>query len=261
MKKMRPAIVAIIPSRYGSTRFPGKSLALIRNKPMVQWVYERARRSSLLDRVIVATDDRRILKTVTDFGGEAVMTSPEHATGTDRIAEVARSLDCDIVVNVQGDEPLIDPDMIDAAVKPLAEDSAISMGTLAKLIIDPEEVRNPNVVKVVMDRMGYALYFSRAPIPWDRDQWADKTALADLGADGPRYKHIGLYVYRRDFLLSYAAMPQTPLEMTEKLEQLRALEQGHRIRVVITVHESFGVDIPDDLSKILKLIEESGITS
>jgi 3-deoxy-manno-octulosonate cytidylyltransferase (CMP-KDO synthetase) len=261
MKTKRPSIVAVIPSRYGSTRFPGKSLAFIRNKPMVQWVYERAKRSSLLDRVIVATDDRRILKTVRDFGGEAVMTSPEHATGTDRIAEVARYLDCDIVVNVQGDEPLIDPDMIDAAVKPLAEDPAISMGTLAKLITDPEEVRNPNVVKVVMDRMGYALYFSRAPIPWDRDQWASKTALIDLGADGPWYKHVGLYVYRRDFLLSYAAMPQTPLEMTEKLEQLRALERGHRIRVVITVHESFGVDIPDDLSKILQRIEESGITS
>jgi 3-deoxy-manno-octulosonate cytidylyltransferase (CMP-KDO synthetase) len=261
MIKAKPAIVAVIPSRYGSTRFPGKSLALIRDKPMVQWVYERAKRSTLLDRVIVATDDVRILKAVSDFGGEAVVTSPKHATGTDRIAEVARSLDCDIVVNVQGDEPLIDPEMIDAAVRPLAEDPSIPMGTLAKLITDPAEARDPNVVKVVMDGKGYALYFSRAPIPWDRDQWAGKTSLADLGADGLRYKHIGLYVYRRDFLLAYASMPQTPLEMIEKLEQLRALEQGHRIKVVVTERESFGVDIPDDLSKILQRIEESGITS
>jgi 3-deoxy-manno-octulosonate cytidylyltransferase (CMP-KDO synthetase) len=260
-KSTKPAIVAVIPSRYGSTRFPGKSLALIKGRPMVQWVYERAKRSTLLDRVIVATDDARIVKVVRDFGGEAVMTSSQHATGTDRIAEVARSLPCDIVVNVQGDEPLIDPAMIDAAVNPLAEDPAIPMGTLAKLITDPAEARDPNVVKVVLDGKGYALYFSRAPIPWDRDGWAGKTSLLDLGAGGPRYKHIGLYVYRRDFLLAYAAMPQTPLEMVEKLEQLRALEQGHRIRVVITEHESFGVDIPGDLSKILQRIEESGAHS
>jgi len=261
MNKAKPVIIAVIPSRYGSTRFPGKSLALIHGRPMVQWVYERARRSALLDRVIVATDDERILKAVTGFGGEAMMTSPGHATGTDRIAEVARSLDCDIVVNVQGDEPLIDPAMIDAAVHPLAEDPSLPMGTLAKLITDPAETRDPNVVKVVMDRKGYALYFSRSPIPWDRDGWAGKTSLADLGVGGPRYKHIGLYVYRREFLLAFAAMPQTPLEVMEKLEQLRALEQGHRIRVVITERESFGVDIPDDLSKILQRIAESGITS
>jgi 3-deoxy-manno-octulosonate cytidylyltransferase (CMP-KDO synthetase) len=261
MRKVKPIIVAIIPSRFGSTRFPGKSLALIRDKPMVQWVYERAKRSALLDRVIVATDDNRILKAVAAFGGEAVMTSTGHATGTDRIAEVARALECDIVVNVQGDEPLIDPDMIDAAVRPLAEDRTLPMGTLAKLITDPAEARDPNVVKVVMDGNGFALYFSRAPIPWDRDGWAGRTSLTDLGAGGPRYKHIGLYVYRRDFLLAYAAMPQTPLEMTEKLEQLRALEQGHRIKVVVTERESFGVDIPGDLSKILQRIAESGITS
>lgn len=261
MKNQKPSIVAVIPSRYGSTRFPGKSLALIRDKPMVQWVYERAKRSALLDRVIVATDDSRILHAVTAFGGEAVMTSPAHATGTDRIAEVARSLDCDIVVNVQGDEPLIDPAVIDAAVRPLADDPSLPMGTLAKLITDPAEARDPNVVKVVMDRNGYALYFSRAPIPWDRDRWAGAASLDDLGAGGPRYKHIGLYVYRKDFLLSYAAMPQTPLETVEKLEQLRALEQGHRIKVVVTDRESFGVDIPGDLSKILQRIEESGTTA
>jgi 3-deoxy-manno-octulosonate cytidylyltransferase (CMP-KDO synthetase) len=258
MKNDRPVIIAVIPARYGSTRYPGKSLALIRDKPMVQWVYERTKRSTLLDRVIVATDDRRILDAVTAFGGEAVMTSKAHATGTDRIAAVAEKLDCTIVVNVQGDEPLIDPRMIDEAVRPLVEDPSIPMGTLAKRIADPADAVDPNVVKVVMDRKGYALYFSRAPIPWDRDHWAGRTDLTGLTLAGPCYKHIGLYVYRRDFLLAYAAMPQTALEATEKLEQLRALEHGHKIKVEITDHESFGVDIPGDLSKILQRLEEGG---
>jgi 3-deoxy-manno-octulosonate cytidylyltransferase (CMP-KDO synthetase) len=256
MKITKPVIIAIIPARYGSTRFPGKSLVLIKDKPMVQWVYERTKRSALLDRVIVATDDRRILDAVASFGGEAVMTSPDHITGTDRIAEVARSLNCDIIVNVQGDEPLIDPRMIDEAVRPLAEDPTIPMGTLAKRITDPAEAVDPNVVKVVTDRKGHALYFSRAPIPWDRDHWAGRSDLSSLPFSGPCYKHIGLYVYRRDFLLAYAAMPQTSLEAIEKLEQLRALENGHKIKVVITDHESFGVDIPGDLSKILQRLDE-----
>ncbi len=258
MKKSNPSIVAIIPARYGSTRFPGKSLALIKGKPMIQWVYERTQRSSLLGRVIVATDDDRILRAVETFGGEAVMTSPSHATGTDRIAEVARAIDCDIVVNVQGDEPLISPDMIDEAVRPLAADPAIPLGTLAKHITDPVEACDPNVVKVVCNAGGFALYFSRAPIPWDRDGWSGRASLKDLPLGGVRYKHIGLYVYRREFLLSFAGMPQTPLEQIEKLEQLRALESGHPIRVVITEHESFGVDIPGDLGKILQRLEESG---
>ena len=249
------SITAVIPARYGSTRFPGKALALIQGKPMVQWVYERTSRSALVQRVIVATDDDRILQAVEAFGGEAVMTSARHTTGTDRIAEVARSLSCDIVVNVQGDEPLIEPAMIDEAVGPLAAQSGIVMGTIARRISDPREIGDPNVVKVVVDGQGYALYFSRAPIPWDRDRW---TETAPHAASGVHLKHIGLYVYRRDFLLSYAAMRPTPLEETEKLEQLRALERGHRIRVVVTEHESFGVDIPDDLSKILQRITEKG---
>ena len=256
MQKDKPVIIAVIPARYGSTRFPGKSLALIRDKPMVQWVYERTKRSILLDRVIVATDDRRIFDVVKAFGGEVVMTSETHATGTDRIAEVTGKLECDIVVNVQGDEPLIDPRMIDEAVGPLVEDPSIPMGTLAKRISEQAEAVDPNVVKVVMDRKGHALYFSRAPIPWDRDQWAGRTVLSDLALTGTFYKHIGLYVYRRDFLLAYAAMPQTDLEAIEKLEQLRALEHGHTIKVTITDHESFGVDIPGDLSKILKRLDE-----
>lgn len=252
------SIVAVIPARYQSTRFPGKPLALIQGKPMIQWVYERTKQSRLIGRVIVATDDDRIRKAVNAFGGEAVMTAASHATGTDRIAEVARELSCDLVVNVQGDEPLIKPEMIDEAVLPLAGDPSVPMGTLARRITDPREAVDPNVVKVVIDANGFALYFSRAPIPWDRDRWAERGSLADLPAEGPRYKHIGLYVYRREFLLAYASMPSTPLEEIEKLEQLRALERGHRIRVVVTERESFGVDIPGDLSKILQHLAEGG---
>jgi 3-deoxy-manno-octulosonate cytidylyltransferase (CMP-KDO synthetase) len=256
MKNDPKTIIAIIPARYGSTRFPGKSLALIEDKPMVQWVYERTKRSRLVTRVIVATDDERIRKAVSDFGGEAVMTSSDHPTGTDRIAEVARALTCDIVVNVQGDEPLIHPDMIDETVAPLVDDVSIPMGTVCRKIEDRSEAFDPNVVKVVFDKKGFALYFSRAPIPWDRDRWAGKNSFGDMPFAGPMYKHIGLYVYRRDFLLTYAKMPQTPLEAAEKLEQLRALESGHRIKTVVTGHESFGVDIPGDLSKILHRLKE-----
>jgi 3-deoxy-manno-octulosonate cytidylyltransferase (CMP-KDO synthetase) len=257
MNTKKSTIIAVIPARYGSTRFPGKALADIKGKPMIQWVYERTTRSTLVNRVIVATDDKRILSAVKSFGGEAMMTSAHHATGTDRIAEVAKSLDCDIVVNVQGDEPLIRPEMIDEALLPLVQDASIPMGTLCRKIEDRQEAFDPNVVKVVFDKNNFALYFSRAPIPWDRDAWAGKSSLNELSLEGPLYKHIGLYVYRRDFLLDYAAMPRTALEDAEKLEQLRALENGHKIKTVITQYESFGVDIPDDLGKILKRLEES----
>lgn len=256
MNNKTSAIIAVIPARYGSTRFPGKSLALIQGKPMIQWVYERTKRSTLLDRVIVATDDERILKAVRAFGGEAEMTVSHHATGTDRIAEVAGRLACDIIVNVQGDEPLIRPEMIDEAIRPLAENQDILMGTLAFRIRNTSEQTDPNVVKVVVDRQGYALYFSRAPIPWDRDRWNQDAPLRNLPIVKAGLKHIGLYVYRRDFLLKYAKLPSTYLEDCEKLEQLRALEHGYRIRVVVTEHESFGVDIPDDLGKILNYLEE-----
>lgn len=252
----RDTILAVIPARYGSTRFPGKSLAMIKDKPMIQWVYERTKQSSLITKVIVATDDERIRKAVMDCGGEAVMTSPGHATGADRIAEVVRTLACDLVVNVQGDEPLIHPDMIDEAIAPLVRDVSIPMGTVCRKIEDPHEAFDPNVVKVVFDRNGFALYFSRAPIPWVRDAWTGQESLKNFPLAGPMYKHIGLYVYRREFLLKFAAMPQTVLESVEKLEQLRALESGYRIRTVVTEHESFGVDIPGDLGKILKRLEE-----
>jgi 3-deoxy-manno-octulosonate cytidylyltransferase (CMP-KDO synthetase) len=257
MKNNKNAIVAVIPARYASTRFPGKALVDIKGRPMIQWVHERTTRATLINRVIVATDDERILNAVKSFGGEAMMTSPHHATGTDRIAEVAKSLDCDIVVNVQGDEPLIQPEMIDEAIAPLVQDASIPMGTLCKKIEVREEAFDPNVVKVVFDKNSFALYFSRAPIPWDRDAWAGKGSWKELSLEGPLFKHVGLYVYRRDFLLDYAAMPRTALESAEKLEQLRALENGHRIKLVITRYESFGVDIPDDLGKILKRLEES----
>jgi 3-deoxy-manno-octulosonate cytidylyltransferase (CMP-KDO synthetase) len=249
--------IAVIPARYGSTRFPGKALVLIKDKPMIQWVYERAKQSTLIDRVIVATDDDRIRGVVESFGGEAIMTSPAHATGTDRIAEVAQKVECGLVVNVQGDEPLIRPEMIDQAIRPLADDPSIPMGTLCKKIAQHEEAFDPNVVKVVFDRNGFALYFSRAPIPWDRDHWSGINSFTGLTLTAPMYKHVGLYVFRREFLLHYAKMHQTPLESAEKLEQLRVLEHGHRIRIAVTEHESFGVDIPDDLSKILKRLEES----
>ena len=257
MNKSNTSIIAVIPARYGSTRFPGKSLVQIKDKPMIQWVYERTKQSHLIDRVVVATDDDRIMNAVAAFGGEAIMTSSLHQTGTDRIAEVARKMDCQIVVNVQGDEPLIHPEMIDQAIQPLLDNTAIPMGTLCKRIERRDEAVDPNVVKVVFDKDHIALYFSRAPIPWDRDKWAGKRSFGEMTYEHDMYKHFGLYVYRREFLLQYAQMPQTPLESFEKLEQLRALELGHRIRVVVTEHESFGVDIPDDLSKILQRLQES----
>jgi 3-deoxy-manno-octulosonate cytidylyltransferase (CMP-KDO synthetase) len=250
------SIIAVIPARYRSTRFPGKPLAPIQGKPMIQWVYERTARSRLVTRVVVATDDERIRTAVAAFGGEAIITSASHPTGTDRIAEVISSIPCNLVVNVQGDEPLIHPGMIDEALRPLIDDPAIPMGTVCRRIDDHQEAFDPNVVKVVFDPSGFALYFSRAPIPWDRDAWSGKGSFADLPLTGTLYKHIGLYVYRRDFLLAYPAMPQTPLEAVEKLEQLRALESGRRIRVVVTKHDSFGVDIPDDLSKITQRLHD-----
>jgi len=252
------SVIAIIPARYGSTRFPGKSLALINGRPMVQWVHERAKRAKLVDRVIIATDDERILNAVSAFGGEALMTSADHPTGTDRIAEVAQNLTCDLIVNIQGDEPLIHPDMIDEAITPLLKDASIPMGTVCNTLRDRDEAFDPNVVKVVFDGQGFALYFSRAPIPWDREAWKIPDAFTHGSVATTLHKHIGLYVYRREFLLRFASMRPTHLETIEKLEQLRALENGHKIMVVVSSHESFGVDIPEDLSKILKRLHKTG---
>jgi len=240
-------VTAIIPARFASTRFPGKPLATLLGKPMIQWVYERTCTSSLVDRVIVATDDERIAAAVRGFGGEVAMTSPDHPTGTDRLAEVAAGLESELIVNVQGDEPLIEPGMIDQAVAPLRQDAAIRMGTLKTAVTSCEEFLNPNVVKVVCDRDDFALYFSRAPIPCPRDLLDDLPArFGQVRA----WKHIGLYVYRREFLLRYPQLPATPLENLEKLEQLRALEHGVRIKAVTTAAASQGVDTPEDLERV-----------
>ncbi len=241
-------VVIIIPARYASTRFPGKPLAPLWGKPIIQHVYERAVRSRLSSRAIIATDDERIAAAARSFGAGVALTRPDHPSGTDRVAEVAAALDADLIVNVQGDEPLVDPAAIDAAVEPLLADPSIPMGTLAAPIEAVEDLANPNVVKVVVDQAGFALYFSRLPIPFVRDgaQWRG------LAACGPvaRYRHIGLYVYRRDFLLGLATLAPTPLEQAEKLEQLRVLEHGHRIRVVIVPTASPGIDTPEDLARL-----------
>jgi 3-deoxy-manno-octulosonate cytidylyltransferase (CMP-KDO synthetase) len=213
---------------------------------MLELVWERVSMARYLGAVIIATDDERIFRAARAFGAQVLMTRPDHVSGTDRVAEVASAfVDSELVVNVQGDEPLIDPDAIDAAVLPLLEEPAIPMGTLKKRIEDPRELSDPNVVKVVTDRFENAIYFSRANIPFVRDAGARHSAS---------YKHIGLYVYRRDFLLRYSALPVGPLEQLERLEQLRALENGFRIRVVGTDYESIGVDTPADLEKVRALI-------
>lgn len=235
-----PNVVIVIPARYVSARFPGKALAELWGKPLIQHVYERARRARLAERVIVATDDGRIAAAARGFGAEVAMTSPDHPSGTDRVAEVARGTECDLVANVQGDEPLIEPGAIDAAIAPLAADGSIPMGTLCCPVEAVAELADPNVVKVVVDQEGFALYFSRLPIPFVRDRRAGVV----------RYRHIGLYVYRRDFLLELAKLPPTPLEQAERLEQLRALEHGHRIRVVQVASAWPGVDTPGDLERV-----------
>jgi len=242
---MGSRVVAIIPARYESTRLPGKPLADIHGQPMIRRVYERAQHAAGVDRVLVATDDARIEAAVKDFGGEVVMTSPAHRTGTDRIAEVATTLEAEIIVNVQGDLPSLDPAMVAAAVAPLRADVALPMATIKTAIRSDDELRDPNVVKVVTDRDDFALYFSRSPLPYWRD-----------GAHGDvlPYKHIGLYVYRRDFLLTFARLARTPLEQAEQLEQLRALEWGFRIKVVDVAAASIEVDTARDLERARILI-------
>jgi 3-deoxy-manno-octulosonate cytidylyltransferase (CMP-KDO synthetase) len=250
-------ITALIPARFASTRFEGKALADIQGKPMVQHVYERAARAGLVSEVIVATDDERIADAVRAFGGRVEMTAQTHETGTDRLAEVTARIDSDIIVNVQGDEPLIEPAMIDEAIRPLTLDSSIKMGTLKTRIKTLHDFLSPNVVKVITDKEGFALYFSRSPLPNFRDKWND---LKDEAFESGRlicYKHVGIYVYRRDFLLQYAKMSPTYLEMAEKLEQLRALENGFRIKVEETKYESIGVDTPADLEKVMESLMKS----
>jgi 3-deoxy-manno-octulosonate cytidylyltransferase (CMP-KDO synthetase) len=240
-------ILGVIPARFGSTRFPGKVLAQIAAKTMLQHVYERASMATYLTSVIIATDDERVFTVARDFGARVRMTRDDHLSGTDRAAEVASAEDAEIVVNIQGDEPLISPAAIDAAILPLVHSPQVVMATLKKRIEDAREITDPNVVKVVTNRSGDAVYFSRCAIPFERER--------DGGT--PYFKHIGLYVYRRKFLLAYPALPVGPLEAAERLEQLRALENGFRIRVVETEYESLGVDTPEDLERVSQLFDAS----
>ncbi len=236
-------IVAIIPSRYGSTRFEGKPLSRIFGKPMIQCVYERAVSAEMVDEAVVATDDMRIFSTVTGFGGKAILTAAENRSGTDRVAEAAEKLnlsDKDIVVNIQGDQPLIHPACIQEVAAPLIEYPDIQMSTLAFKIINPEEITNPKDVKVTFDAKGNALYFSRSAIPFGRDS----STVFDT------YKHLGIYAYTRCFLDIFRSLPDGRLENIEKLEQLRAMEYGYRIRVVVTEHDSPEVDVPEDIQRI-----------
>ena len=236
--------VVVIPSRYASVRFPGKALVLVAGKPLVQHVWERAAELRSVGRTVVATDDERIAVAVRGFGGQAVMTPSDLPTGTDRVAWATRTDPADLVVNLQGDEPVFDVKAVDELVRLMAADPGIEMGTLAHPVADEAEHRDPNRVKVVVDRAGFALYFSRAPIPFARRP----------GVVTP-LRHLGLYVFRRAFLQRFAALPPTPLEQAETLEQLRALEHGARIRVVVTPESSIGVDTPEDVPRLAAHLE------
>jgi 3-deoxy-manno-octulosonate cytidylyltransferase (CMP-KDO synthetase) len=242
---MAMKILGVIPARYGSTRLEGKPLKDICGKPMIQHVYERAARASFVDELVVATDDSRIVEAVNRFGGTARLTSTAHKTGTDRIEEVARSFDAEIVINIQGDEPLLDPRMIDELAQPMVEDPSIPAGTLCAPIVADEKLDDPNVVKVVFDRNGFALYFSRSLIPYPRKRDSFKA-----------YEHIGVYAYRTEFLRTYVKTPQTPLESIELLEQLRILETGHRLLVLPTRFDYLGlsVDTVEDLEQVRRIV-------
>ena len=243
-------VVGIIPARYDAKRLPGKPLALIQDRPMIQHVYERAARAASLQRLVVATDDTRIKQAVASFDGEVLMTSGDHESGTDRVAEAARQLmlsDHAIVVNIQGDEPLLRTEMIDSLVDTLKEKADVDMATLAHPGTDSNDFHDAAVVKVVLDSQGRALYFSRAPIP----------ALTEASSALQYYKHLGFYGYRNGFLQEFTRLPQGVLERREKLEQLRALEHGFRISVVITPHDSVSVDTPEDLALVRNMVNHS----
>lgn len=244
-------ILAVIPARFASQRFPGKVIEELAGKPLVVHTYERTMQAKCISKAVIATDDHRVLEALEPYDIHVVMTSADHPSGTDRIAEVARNTTADIIVNVQGDEPMLDPETIDRAVAAMLADPKLDMATAKHAITNPDDINDPNVVKVVSDKKGMALYFSRSPIPHMRD-------VSDQLPETPVYwQHIGLYVFRRSFLLDYAAMKPTPLEQTEKLEQLRALENGHRIAVVETEFKSIGVDTPGDLERVRHLLENT----
>jgi len=238
----KPRILAGIPARYASTRFPGKPLARLLDKPLIEHVYRRAAACPEVGRVVVATDDERIVRAVVGFGGEARLTRADHRSGSDRLAELAEGLDCDLVVNVQGDEPLLEPAAISQALAPLLADATLQVSTLARRLRDPEQLFSPHVVKVRFDERGFARGFSRAPVP-------PVPGDAEVDLEGhPYFKHLGLYVYTREFLLRFAKLLPTPGEERERLEQLRILEHGIPVRVVETEYDSIGVDTPEDLA-------------
>ncbi len=259
-KNSKQIAVAVIPARYGSTRLPGKPLLEIAGKPLILWVAERALAAHSISRAIVATDDARIFDTVTAAGFEAMMTRGDHASGTDRVAEVARTLDAGIIVNLQGDEPLIEPETIDRAVNELAINSDVLMATTSEPIAEADEVLKPAVVKVTVDDDGYATSFSRNPIPWPNQAVTEHGSIEAALRNIPALlfsfrKHTGLYVYRRDFLLEFAGWPQSESELRESLEQLRALERGVKIKVVEAASSSIGVDTMADLERVRAMVE------
>ncbi len=240
--------IGVIPARWASTRFEGKMLANLNGRPLIEHVWRQAKKSRILEDVIVACDDKRIWDAGVNFGANVVMTAQDHESGTDRIAEAVANISTQVVVNIQGDEPLIDPDVIDRLAQVLLEDKSLLMATVIKRIIKEEEFINPNVVKAVVDRQDNALYFSRSPIPYNREK--------KPFSDGVYYKHLGIYAYRKDFLLGFKNLPFSHLEATEKLEQLRVLEAGHKIKTIQTQHETIGVDTPEDLAAVAILLKE-----
>ena len=246
------SVLVVIPARYASVRFPGKPLAPLRGKPVIQHVYEQAARAEM-DQVIVATDDQRIADAVAGFGGRAAMTSPAARSGTERVAEVARAGDASIIINIQGDEPLVRPDMVRPLAEFLERHAAVPMASLMTRLERPEDLASPNVVKVVVDRDGFALYFSRAPIPYMRQETGDRRQADTSPVPCPPsqvWKHLGIYGYQRHFLLQFPHLDPTPLEQREQLEQLRALEHGYRIKMLETAHDTIGVDTPEDLTRV-----------
>jgi 3-deoxy-manno-octulosonate cytidylyltransferase (CMP-KDO synthetase) len=253
-------VLGVIPARYNSSRLPGKPLADILGKPMIQWVYERSHSCKEIDELVVATDDERIYKAVTSFGGKAIMTEKNHRTGTDRVGEVAEKReDVDLVINIQGDEPLISKEAIAEAVSSLIEEGEAVVATLKRKIDKAEELLNPNIVKVVSDNSGYAIYFSRAPIPYPKEAsfGKEKEWLSRRKEIFKNYfRHIGLYVFKREFLLTYSKLPKTPLELIEGLEQLRILEHGYKIKVALTSYTSYDVNTEEDLKQVREIMKK-----
>ncbi len=239
-------VIAVIPARFASTRFPGKVLADLNGKVILQHVWEKCQKCRLLDKVLIACDDKKIFDAVKVFGADVVMTSVKHVSGTDRIAEAVRKLNFDIVVNVQADEPLIESKTIDQLAKALINDRSAVMATVIKKTTDKIEIENPNVVKVVIDQKKYAIYFSRHAIPYQRGAEA-----------GDHYKHLGIYAYRKKFLMQFSKLPKSSLEISEKLEQLRVIEAGYKIKTILTNMETIGVDTPEDLAKVKKYLNKN----